>query len=419
MADELKLRFLEEIRAEKSSELKKWEKEELEYAESILISSLSSVELREKMLEDIENPDSRYKIISTFDEKTMEKYIDSIKEKDLMVRLLIKTGKSDEYKQKFLEDIEDDWIKASIISSFESDELKEKCLGNIEKGKSWVIESLKSDELKEKYLEKMESPWERGRIIASFESDELKEKYLEKGEGDRAKIIASFKTDELKEKYLERMQEESLISIEEDEFKRGLEEIRIEKDMAEIIASFESDELKQIYLDGIESTSSRAIIIKEIKDDEIKSELAQKLGDIFFTTEIMATVEDEKLKREFLYTKLFPGNFLARELDSYCCDLVMSMGNYKDKERFSNMMSSFHKARVIASITGEEKDFPVEKMEYLSQKREDIHIKEEEASKRVKLLEKIEKLRSIIAEQEQEIAIGTEEKDGGEIGDNE
>ena len=132
LADELKLRFLEEIRAEKSSELDKWEKEELEYAESILISSLSSVELREKMLEDIGDPVSRYTIISTFDEKTMEKYIDASKEKDFMVRLLYKIGKSDEYKQKFLEDIEDDWIKALLISSFESDELKEKCLGNIE-----------------------------------------------------------------------------------------------------------------------------------------------------------------------------------------------------------------------------------------------------------------------------------------------
>lgn len=389
LSDKLKLRFLEEIRAEKRGNPKEYV--DYERCETVIIKSLSSMDLREELLNDIHDQGKRASIIADFDENTIKKYIDSIEDVYALENILGSPNISDEFREQYASKLPEDAdsITKMLIWKNADDSIIEKHLEDIpDDEKKYMIPHLKSDELKEKYLKGIEDGFGRSIIIASFESDELKQKYLEniKDESGRVRIITSLKLDDnVKESYLSDIEDES--------------------SRAEIIASLKSDELKLSYLPSVESINSKAKIIISLEDDEDKSRLAEELGDIYFETEVMATVKDEEIKKKFLYGKLHPGNFLARELDQYCFQLIESFENYREKNRFASLMGTEYAARIMASITGDEKDFPAETIEQLLSVEEKIDRKEEKSD-----LENlsIEELKALISSNEAEIKSNSE-----------
>ncbi len=128
--------------------------------------------------------------------------------------MVLSTLTSDELKKKHLKGLSQE-CRATIIASMDDDSEKMKYI-RFGEDIVTIIASLDSDELKQAYLKKMRLFLEsdRARIIRSISSDAIKEEYLKTLRDDDCKfdVISTFSTDDLKLKHLQDMKDPYLQS---------------------------------------------------------------------------------------------------------------------------------------------------------------------------------------------------------------
>ena len=318
---------------------------EYEPLRAMIISKLNDPFLREKLLRTIEGDFNRAKIISTFDDQTIEKYIDTITAEDALADILSGENISDQLREQYLPRIKDNLYKASVIANSNSDIFKQKYIGELDYANQIrVIMALEDDEIKQDYLEEIMKEEDRIEIIASIHSDDIKEQYIRNMDldSDVAYILSTFQSDGWKEYYLMT--------------------IGSEEDRVAVIKSFSSDEIKLKYLSEINSQEHIAEIISALSDDEKKIKLADTIEDIYLKTMIIATIRDNDLKINFL-DELSEKDFKDKSIKPRLAQVIEGLETYKDKKKYSSLMGPEVEARVMATITGEEPDFPIENTE--------------------------------------------------------
>ena len=282
----------------------------------------------------------------------------------------------DSIKMQYLDKVNYNDIKETIILSFSNDENKIRCLDKVEGSSIFsVINSLKTDEDKIKCLDKVEGDFERSKIVETFDNDDDKIKGLNKikDEERRATIISGFLDDEKKTQYLDSITSEyykaiivssflgdekkikCLDKIGTDECRKiiietfdndndkikGLNKIKDEECRATIISGFLDDEKKIQYLDGINNEQHRTRIILSFKNDEEKIRYLDKISTDEFKEEVITGLlydEDkirclDKIKNDSYKAKIISG-FKSKE------KRIETLSRIKDGHGLSTVINS-------------------------------------------------------------------------------
>ena len=282
----------------------------------------------------------------------------------------------DAIKMQYLDKVNYNDIKETIILSFSNDENKIRCLDKVEESSIFsVINSLKTDEDKIKCLDKLQGDFERSKIVETFGNDDDKIKGLNKikDEECRATIISGFLDDEKKTQYLDSITSEYykamiVSSFLDDEKKikcldkigtdecrkiiietfdndddkiKGLNKIKDEECRATIISDFLNDEKKTQYLDGINNEQYRTRIILSFKNDEEKIRCLDKISTDEFKEEVITgLLYDEekircldKIKNDSYKAKIISG-FKSKE------KRIETLSRIKDGHELSTLINS-------------------------------------------------------------------------------
>lgn len=230
----------------------------------------------------------------------------------------------DSIKMQYLDKVNYNDIKETIILSFSNDENKIRCLDKVEESSIFsVINSLKTNEDKIKCLDKVEGDFERSKIVETFDNDDDKIKGLNKikDEERRATIISGFLDDEKKTQYLDSITSEYYKTI--------------------IVSSFLGDEKKTQYLDGINNEQHRTRIILSFKNDEEKIRYLDKISTDEFKEEVITGLlydEDkirclDKIKNDSYKAKIISG-FKSKE------KRIETLSRIKDGHELSTVINS-------------------------------------------------------------------------------
>ena len=213
----------------------------------------------------------------------------------------------DSIKMQYLDKVNYNDIKETIILSFSNDENKIRCLDKVEGSSIFsVVDSLKTDEDKIKCLDKLQGDFERSKIVETFDNDDDKIKGLNKikDEECRATIISGFLDDEKKTQYLDGINNEQhrtriILSFKNDEEKiRYLDKISTDEFKEEVITGLLYDEDKIRCLDKIKNDSYKAKIISGFKSKEKRIETLSRIKDGHeLSTVINSIGTDEELSK--------------------------------------------------------------------------------------------------------------------------
>ena len=213
----------------------------------------------------------------------------------------------DSIKMQYLDKVNYNDIKETIILSFSNDENKIRCLDKVEGSSIFsVINSLKTNEDKIKCLDKLQGDFERSKIVETFDNDDDKIKGLNKikDEERRATIISGFLDDEKKTQYLDGINNEQhrtriILSFKNDEEKiRYLDKISTDEFKEEVITGLLYDEDKIRCLDKIKNDSYKAKIISGFKSKEKRIETLSRIKDGHeLSTVINSIGTDEELSK--------------------------------------------------------------------------------------------------------------------------
>ena len=213
----------------------------------------------------------------------------------------------DSIKMQYLDKVNYNDIKETIILSFSNDENKIRCLDKVEGSSIFsVINSLKTNEDKIKCLDKLQGDFERSKIVETFDNDDDKIKGLNKikDEECRATIISGFLDDEKKTQYLDGINNEQhrtriILSFKNDEEKiRYLDKISTDEFKEEVITGLLYDEDKIRCLDKIKNDSYKAKIISGFKSKEKRIETLSRIKDGHeLSTVINSIGTDEELSK--------------------------------------------------------------------------------------------------------------------------
>ena len=160
---------------------------EINYIYIDVLSSINNDELKEKVLEQIEDPSFRiYLICSLNSDELKEKYMERVSPADRFK--IIISLKSDELKLEYARTINKNKLQAAILMHLKSDELK---LENMNEIDIAVVQTIKSDDIKIKWLldnrEKL-SEEEVFRILFSLKNDNIKLQNIDLLEDRNSKI---------------------------------------------------------------------------------------------------------------------------------------------------------------------------------------------------------------------------------------
>ena len=160
---------------------------EINYIYIDVLSSINNDELKEKVLEQIEDPSFRiYLICSLNSDELKEKYMERVSPADRFK--IIISLKSDELKLEYARTINKNKLQAAILMHLKSDELK---LENMNEIDIAVVQTIKSDDIKIKWLldnrEKL-SEEEVFRILFSLKNDNIKLQNIDLLEDRTSKI---------------------------------------------------------------------------------------------------------------------------------------------------------------------------------------------------------------------------------------
>lgn len=160
---------------------------EINYIYIDVLSSINNDELKEKVLEQIEDPSFRiYLICSLNSDELKEKYMEEVSPADKFK--IIISLKSDELKLEYARTINKNKLQAAILMHLKSDELK---LENMNEIDIAVVQTVKSDDIKIKWLldnrEKL-SEEEVFRILFSLKNDNIKLQNIDLLEDRNSKI---------------------------------------------------------------------------------------------------------------------------------------------------------------------------------------------------------------------------------------
>ena len=212
----------------------------------------------------------------------------------------------DSIKMQYLDKVNYNGIKETIVLSFSNDENKIRCLDKVEESSIFsVINSLKTDEDKIKCLDKLQGDFERSKIVETFKKDDDKIKGLNKIKHEEcmATIISGFLDDEKKTQYLD--------SITSEYYK------------VSIVSSFDDVEDKIRYLDKIGTDECREIIIETFKEDDDKIKGLNKIKDEECMAKIISGFKSKEKRIETL-SRIKDGHELSTVIDSIGTDEELS-----------------------------------------------------------------------------------------------
>ena len=257
----------------------------------------------------------------------------------------------DAIKMQYLDKVNYNDIKETIILSFSNDENKIRCLDKVEESSIFsVINSLKTDEDKIKCLDKLQGDFERSKIVETFGNDDDKIKGLNKikDEECRATIISDFLNDEKKTQYLDGINNEQyrtriILSFKNDEEKiRCLDKISTDEFKEEVITGLLYDEEKIRCLDKIKNDSYKAKIISGFKSKEKRIETLSRIKDGHeLSTLINSIGTDEELSEmlkgmNFEYYSAY-GKIKA---STSVADKTLLRLTYEDNETFRTVLEN-------------------------------------------------------------------------------
>ena len=257
----------------------------------------------------------------------------------------------DAIKMQYLDKVNYNDIKETIILSFSNDENKIRCLDKVEESSIFsVINSLKTDEDKIKCLDKLQGDFERSKIVETFGNDDDKIKGLNKikDEECRTTIISDFLNDEKKTQYLDGINNEQyrtriILSFKNDEEKiRCLDKISTDEFKEEVITGLLYDEEKIRCLDKIKNDSYKAKIISGFKSKEKRIETLSRIKDGHeLSTLINSIGTDEELSEmlkgmNFEYYSAY-GKIKA---STSVADKTLLRLTYEDNETFRTVLEN-------------------------------------------------------------------------------
>lgn len=257
----------------------------------------------------------------------------------------------DSIKMQYLDKVNYNDIKETIILSFSNDENKIRCLDKVEGSSIFsVINSLKTDEDKIKCLDKVEGDFERSKIVETFDNDNDKIKGLNKikDEECRATIISGFLDDEKKIQYLDGINNEQhrtriILSFKNDEEKiRYLDKISTDEFKEEVITGLLYDEDKIRCLDKIKNDSYKAKIISGFKSKEKRIETLSRIKDGHGLSTVINSIGTDEELSEMLKGMNFEyySAYEKIKASTSVADKTLLRLTYEDNETFRTVLEN-------------------------------------------------------------------------------
>ena len=257
----------------------------------------------------------------------------------------------DSIKMQYLDKVNYNDIKETIILSFSNDENKIRCLDKVEGSSIFsVINSLKTNEDKIKCLDKVEGDFERSKIVETFDNDDDKIKGLNKikDEERRATIISGFLDDEKKTQYLDGINNEQhrtriILSFKNDEEKiRYLDKISTDEFKEEVITGLLYDEDKIRCLDKIKNDSYKAKIISGFKSKEKRIETLSRIKDGHGLSTVINSIGTDEELSEMLKGMNFEyySAYEKIKASTSVADKTLLRLTYEDNETFRTVLEN-------------------------------------------------------------------------------
>ena len=257
----------------------------------------------------------------------------------------------DSIKMQYLDKVNYNDIKETIILSFSNDENKIRCLDKVEGSSIFsVVDSLKTDEDKIKCLDKVEGDFERSKIVETFDNDDDKIKGLNKikDEERRATIISGFLDDEKKTQYLDGINNEQhrtriILSFKNDEEKiRYLDKISTDEFKEEVITGLLYDEDKIRCLDKIKNDSYKAKIISGFKSKEKRIETLSRIKDGHGLSTVINSIGTDEELSEMLKGMNFDyySAYEKIKASTSVADKTLLRLTYEDNETFRTVLEN-------------------------------------------------------------------------------
>ena len=257
----------------------------------------------------------------------------------------------DSIKMQYLDKVNYNDIKETIILSFSNDENKIRCLDKVEGSSIFsVINSLKTNEDKIKCLDKLQGDFERSKIVGTFDNDDDKIKGLNKikDEECRATIISGFLDDEKKTQYLDGINNEQhrtriILSFKNDEEKiRYLDKISTDEFKEEVITGLLYDEDKIRCLDKIKNDSYKAKIISGFKSKEKRIETLSRIKDGHGLSTVINSIGTDEELSEMLKGMNFDyySAYEKIKASTSVADKTLLRLTYEDNETFRTVLEN-------------------------------------------------------------------------------